>query len=82
MENAWNGSENSPNIEISERSKQWIFPLDLMDINQYGAFKANMMNGWASKAINTLDTINITFPLAGSWVKTNSMKTESRTAVT
>ena len=40
------------------------------------------MNGWASKAISTPDTLNTIYRLAGSWVKTNTMKTENRTAVT
>ena len=38
------------------------------------------MNGWASKVIDTPDTVNLIYRLAGSWVKTNSMRTENQTA--
>ena len=51
-----------------------------LDNNRYGSFKASMMNGWASKSIDTPDTVNLIYRLAGSWVKTNSMRTENRTA--
>ena len=50
------------------------------DNNRYGSFKASMMNGWASKVIDTPDTVNLIYRLAGSWVKTNSMRTENQTA--
>jgi hypothetical protein len=53
-----------------------------LDTNRYGTFKTNMLNGWASKAISTPDTVKNNNFLAGSWVKTNTMKTESRSAVT
>jgi hypothetical protein len=39
-----------------------------------------MMSGWASKAIDAPDTVNLIYQLAGSWVKTNSMRTENQTA--
>jgi hypothetical protein len=48
--------------------------------NCYGSFKASMMNGWAAKAIDTPDTVNLMYQLSGSWVKTNSMRTENQTA--
>jgi hypothetical protein len=51
-----------------------------LDNNRYGSFKASMMNGWASKAIDTPETVNLIYRLAGSWVKTNSMRTENQTA--
>jgi hypothetical protein len=51
-----------------------------LDNIRYGSFKASMMNGWASKAIDTPDLVNLIYRLAGSWVKTNSIRTENQTA--
>jgi hypothetical protein len=73
--------ENCPNVEISEEEKA-MDSFHGLDSNRYGAFKANMMNAWVTKAISTPDTANIVYCLAGSWVKTNTIKTESRKAVT
>jgi Zinc knuckle len=73
--------ENCSNIDISEKDQAMDF-FHGLDSNRYGAFKANMMNGWASKAISKPDTVNTIYRLAGSWVKTNNMKAEGRTAVT
>jgi hypothetical protein len=53
-----------------------------LDSNRYGSFKANMMNGWASKAISIPENVIIIYRLAGSWVKTNAMKTEGKTSLT
>jgi hypothetical protein len=74
-------TENCSAINISDREQAMDF-FHGLDSNRYGTFKANMMNGWASKAIEIPDTVNTIYRLAGSWVKTNTMKTENRSAVT
>jgi hypothetical protein len=73
-------TENCPTISISDNEQAMDF-FHGLDSNSYGSFKANMMNGWASKAIETPDTLITIYGLAGSWVKTNTMKTEDRSAV-
>ena len=56
--------ENCPTIDISEKEQAMDFFHGLYS-NRFGAFKANMMNGWASKAIATPDTLFIDWLVVG-----------------
>jgi hypothetical protein len=49
--------ENCPNLNISDKEQEMDF-FHGLDNNCYGSFKASMINGWASKAIDTPDTVN------------------------
>jgi hypothetical protein len=52
--------ENCPNLNISDKEQAMDF-FHGLDNNCYESFKASMMNGWASKAIDTPDTVNLIY---------------------
>jgi thiaminase len=54
--------ETCPDLNISDKEQAMNF----FNNNCYGSYKASMINGWASKAIDVPDTVILIYCLAGS----------------
>jgi hypothetical protein len=52
-------------VEESEQALDFFHGLDPA---RYGTFKTSMLNGWATKAFDPLQTVNEFYSIAGTWV--------------
>ncbi len=43
-----------------------------LDQGRYATFKTSMLNGWATKAFDPLQTVNDIYHIAGTWVRPSS----------
>ncbi len=53
-------------VEESDQALDFFHGLDPA---RYGAFKTNMLNGWATKAFAPPQTVNEIYRIAGTWVR-------------